>query len=140
MKRNGFTLIEILVTVVIFSFASLSIMLMISSTMHQNVKANELKNKTLLTGSIMEYLEKTSQGMDSSITLGYDYMIDAFINNGDGFIIYAESISPINYVIGRIDSVTPSVTDANNYINFSIVYYYTNGDTSKTTYKISKYK
>jgi prepilin-type N-terminal cleavage/methylation domain-containing protein len=140
MKRNGFTLIEILVTVVIFSFASLSIMLMISSTMHQNVKANELKNKTLLTGSIIEYLEKTSQGMDSTNTLGYDYMIDAFINNGAGVIIYAESISPINYVIGRIDSVTPSVTDANNYINFSIVYYYTNGDTTKTTYKISKYK
>ncbi len=140
MKRNGFTLIEILVTVVIFSFASLSIMLMISSTMHQNVKANELKNKTLLTGSMMEYLEKKSQELYVDNSMGYDSMIDDFINNGAGVIIYAESISPINYVIGRIDSVTPSVTDANNYINFSIVYYYTGGDTSKTTYKISKYK
>ncbi|MCK4544386.1 prepilin-type N-terminal cleavage/methylation domain-containing protein [candidate division WOR-3 bacterium] len=140
MKRNGFTLIEILVTVVIFSFASLSIILMISSTMHQNVKANELKNKTLLTGSMMEYLEKESQELYSDNSLGYDSMIDDFINNGAGVIIYAESLSPNNYVIGRIDSVTPSVTDANNYINFSIVYYYTSGDTSKTTYKISKYK
>jgi prepilin-type N-terminal cleavage/methylation domain-containing protein len=140
MKRNGFTLIEILVTVVIFSFASLSIILMISSTMHQNVKANELKNKTLLTGSMMEYLEKESQELYSDNSLGYDSMIDDFINNGAGVIIYAESLSPNNYVIGRIDSVTPSVTDANNYINFSIVYYYTNGDTTKTTYKISKYK
>jgi len=140
MKRNGFTLIEILVTVVIFSFASLSIMLMISSTMHQNVKANELKNKTLLTGSVMEYLEKKSQLLYADNSMGYDSMIDDFFNSGAGVIIYAESLSPKNYVIGRIDSVTPNVTDANNYINFSIVYYYTNGDTSKTTYKISKYK
>ncbi len=140
MKRNGFTLIEILVTVVIFSFASLSIMLMISSTMHQNVKANELKNKTLLTGSMMEYLEKKSQELYVDNSMGYDSMINDFINNGAGVIIYAESLSPRNYVIGRIDSVTPSVTDANNYINFSIVYYYTGGDTTKTTYKITKYK
>jgi len=139
MKRNGFTLIEILVTVVIFSFASLAIVMMISSTMHQNVKANELKNKTLLTGSVMEYLEKKSQELYTDNSMGYDSMIDDFINDS-GVIIYAESLSPKNYVIGRIDSVTPSITDPNNYINFSIVYYYTNGDSSKTTYKISKYK
>jgi len=139
MKRNGFTLIEILVTVVIFSFASLAIVMMISSTMHQNVKANELKNKTLLTGSMMEYLEKKSQELYTDKSMGYDSMIDDFINDS-GVIIYAESLSPKNYVIGRIDSVTPSITDPNNYINFSIVYYYTNGDSSKTTYKISKYK
>ncbi len=140
MKRNGFTLIEILVTVVIFSFASLAIIMMISSTMHQNVKANELKNKTLLMGTTMEYLEKTSQVTYLDNSMGYDSMIDDFINHGTGVIIYAESLSPINYVIGRIDSVFPNVTDANNYINFSIVYYYTNGDSSKMTYKISKYK
>ncbi|RKX64301.1 hypothetical protein DRP44_08540, partial [candidate division TA06 bacterium] len=75
MNKNGFTLIEILVTILIFSFASLAIIMTITSTMHENVKSNTVLNRANLMEKAMEEVQGYSKLSFPDGSMGYDSLL-----------------------------------------------------------------
>lgn len=137
MKKNGFTLVEILVTIVIFSFASLAIVMTITSTMHENVKSNIVLNRAHLMEKAMEVIQGYSKISFPDNSMGYD----SLLNKPIGAQIYADSQTAYK-IVATLDTIIPNTISPNNYIvvklHFSSLA--NNKDSSTKYFQLSKFK
>jgi|GEM_PF-3560131 len=137
MNKNGFTLIEILVTILIFSFASLAIIMTITSTMHENVKSNTVLNRANLMEKAMEEVQGYSKLSFPDGSMGYD----SLLNKSIGEQIYEDSQAAYK-IFATIDSFVPNVASSNNYIVIKLHFLSggSNSDSSTMCFKLSKFK